>query len=76
MQAQHVENKLQPAYACPEGCRCHNNGNGCLCKGLDVGLETYVECMEAHPFECPSAIRFGGVFYCSCPTVVHLIKEL
>jgi hypothetical protein len=75
MQPQHVQNRAELTYACPEGCRCHNNGTECLCKAADVGLETYVECLEASPFECPSAIRFGGIYYCSCPTVVHLTKE-
>ncbi len=76
MQTQHVDKRIEPTYACPEGCKCHGQGDEGLCQAMDVGLETYVECMETPPFECPSSICFGGIHYCSCPTRVDLTKEL
>jgi hypothetical protein len=72
---QHTDKGLEHTYECPEGCRCNMQGTEGLCKAADVGLETYVECMEEHPFDCPSSIRFGGMYYCSCPTRIHLTKE-
>ena len=73
MQTQHVDKQTD---ACPQGCRCHRQEGEGLCKAVDVGLETYLECMEARPFECPSSVRFARVYYCSCPRRVQLAKEL
>lgn len=76
MQTQHVDKATEPTHACPEGCKCHLQETEGLCAAADVGLETYLECMETHPFMCPSAVRFASVYYCSCPTRVQLAKEL
>jgi hypothetical protein len=75
MQTQHIHEEIGPTHACPNGCKCHQQETEGLCEAMDVGLENYLECMETHAFECPSAVRFARVYYCSCPTRVQLARE-
>jgi hypothetical protein len=46
------------------------------CKAQDVGLETFVECLEEHPYDCPFSIPLDGLYYCKCPLCVYIAKDL
>jgi hypothetical protein len=61
---------------CPEGCKCREADIEDLCMARDIGLKTFVECLEEKPFECECAISYGAVSYCSCPARVHIAKSL
>ena len=60
---------------CDPGCKCHGRGLEKLCKARDIGLETFVECLEDDPFGCSHAICYGTMFYCSCPPRVEIAKR-
>ena len=62
--------------SCAKDFKCYKQGFKNLCKAQDVGLETFLECLEQKPFECPLSVRFGGLYYCSCPLRVYLGKKL
>jgi hypothetical protein len=62
--------------ACPKDFQCYEQGFENLCKAEDVGLETFLECLEKRPHECPFSIPYARVFYCSCPLRVYIAKEL
>jgi hypothetical protein len=61
---------------CPEGCKCHETDLEELCMARDIGLKTFVECLEEKPFECECSISYGSVSYCSCPARVYIAKSL
>jgi hypothetical protein len=59
---------------CPKGCKyCEAEG---LCMAKDIGLKTFVECLEKRSFECESSISYGRVSYCSCPARVYIAKSM
>jgi hypothetical protein len=72
IQAQKIEKILK---GCPPDCKCHGRGVENLCKAKDIGLDTFVECMEAKPFECTYAISYGRTSYCSCPVRVEIAQK-
>ena len=45
--------------ACPKGVACHRSTFEVLCKAKDIGVESFVECVEEKPFACKFAVPFG-----------------
>jgi hypothetical protein len=47
-----------------------------LCKAEDIGLESYVRCLEENPQFCQFSVPFGYAHFCDSPVRVHLCKKL
>jgi hypothetical protein len=60
---------------CPKGCKCRQRGIEDLCRVRDVGLETFVLCLEKNSIHCVHRIVFGRANYCSCPPRVYIAKQ-
>ncbi|MFW9917682.1 MAG: hypothetical protein ACFFGZ_18925 [Candidatus Thorarchaeota archaeon] len=61
---------------CPKDFKCYKSGLKVLCKAKDIGLETYLECMEVYPQKCPFSVAFGYSYFCKCPLRVYIAKKL
>jgi hypothetical protein len=62
---------------CPKDFVCYKSGFETLCKAEDVGMESYLACLEEHSFECKFSVGFfGDRYYCACPLRVYIAKEL
>jgi len=62
---------------CPKGFSCCTDGLENLCKAEDVGMESYLACLEERPFECKFSVSFfGDRYYCECPLRVYIAKKL
>lgn len=57
-------------------CHCYKAGVGILCKAEDIGLETFLLCLEKDPRFCDFAVHFGDLFFCKCPHHFFIAKEL
>ena len=62
--------------ACPKDFICYKSEFETLCKARDVGLKTFIECLEEDSFECPFSVRLHGFSYCKCPVRVYIAKRL
>ena len=62
--------------ACPKNFKCYRSGLETLCKARDVGLETFIECLEENPNQCPFSMRLHGHDFCKCPLRVYIAKKL
>ena len=60
---------------CPKGFRCCTEGLEKLCKVKDVGMQTFVQCLEQHAHECPFSKHLAFVYVCKCPLRVYIAKE-
>ena len=47
-----------------------------LCKAEDIGLESYVRCLEERPQFCQFSVPFGYAHFCQSPLRVHISKKL
>jgi hypothetical protein len=74
METEHTQEIQEIIRECSPGCKCHGQEYGELCKARDIGLETFVECLDERPFECPYAISYGRISYCSCPPRVKIAQ--
>jgi hypothetical protein len=65
------------SFTCPKDFECYKSGFETLCKAEDVGMESYLACLEEHPLECKFLVGFlGDRYYCECPLRIYIAKEL
>jgi hypothetical protein len=63
-------------FKCPREVRCCKSEFKVLCKAKDIGLETYLKCMEEAPESCPASVPFADGYLCHCPLRVRINKRL
>jgi len=68
--------RLMAGMQCPKGFSCSERGFARLCKAKDIGLESFLVCLEERPEACPFALSFGDSYLCQCSLRVYLSKEL
>jgi hypothetical protein len=62
--------------ACPKAFKCCTEGLENLCKAEDVGMQSFVQCLEASPNECPFSKLLAVSYVCTCPLRVYIAKTL
>jgi hypothetical protein len=76
----YLENKMNETIEkseCPKGFKCSTERFENLCKAEDVGMESYLHCLEERPLECTFSVGFfGDRYYCECPLRVYIAKKL
>ncbi len=78
MEEDHKEEieKIIDSLKCSRGFQCYRSGFKSLCKAKDVGLESFLLCLEDAPQECRFSRPFGEAFFCKCPLRIYIAKEL
>jgi hypothetical protein len=61
---------------CSPACTCYCQGIEAPCKARDIGLNSFVECLEEKPLDCASLVSFGDSCYCLCAPRIYMAKEL
>lgn len=61
---------------CPRAFCCMDIGFDKPCKTKEIGLETFLECLEERPDDCPFSLSYSGMFLCECPLRVYICKNL
>jgi len=61
---------------CPKDFKCYRSGFKNLCKAKDLGMNTFLQCLEESPRNCPFAFDFGSTYFCKCPLRVYIAKKL
>jgi hypothetical protein len=63
-------------FECPKGFSCCTEGFETLCKARDVGKQTFLECLEPNPRECPFSKLLAAWYICKCPLRIYIAKKL
>jgi len=63
-------------FECPKDFRCCNPGIGALCRARDIGLESFLLCLEEDPKGCPFSRSFGSSYLCQCTLRIYMAKKL
>jgi hypothetical protein len=74
MDKEHKQRIEELIRDCPPGSKCRDQGVDSLCKAKDVGLQSFVECLEENPLECSFSLAFGDVHYCLCRPRTYIAK--
>jgi hypothetical protein len=68
--------KAKPGPKLLEDCRYFKSGVGFKCKTRDVGLNSYIECLEIDSHTCPFSLSYAFTYYCLCRARVFIAKQL
>ena len=47
-----------------------------VCRAKDIGIDSFLECLEENPQECEFSIPFGNAFFCKCPVRIAIARKL
>lgn len=61
---------------CPEGFKCCEADFENVCKAEDIGIESFLKCLEEKPQKCKFSMSFGYGHLCQCPLRIYIAKKL
>ena len=76
MEQAYVRKIEQLAEYCPRNCKFQKHGIQNLCKAKDVGLVTFVKCLEEKPSVCDCSLYIADSWFCSCCPRIYIAKQL
>ena len=62
--------------ACPKGFACHGSAFEVLCKAQDIGVESFLICLEEDPRKCKFSLPLKRGDICECPLRIYIAKKL
>ncbi len=63
-------------FQCPKNFICYRSGFKNLCRAKDIGLKSFVACLNNAPLDCKFSIQFGGIFFANVHSVSILPRNL
>ena len=73
---ENILEKFIERHKCPYNFVCYNSNFKELCKAKDIGMESFLVCLEEKPEECVFAMSLAGSKYCRCQLRVYIAKVL
>ena len=67
--------KIIGQMRCPKDFVCYKSGFKTLCKAEDVGMKSYLKCMEENPTACVFSLGYAQSHYCTCPFRCYIAKK-
>jgi hypothetical protein len=55
-------------------CERYKPGVGFICKAKDIGLDSFVQCLEKDSHLCVFSIRYAHSYFCKSPARVQAAK--
>jgi len=72
--------EMMKTTECPKDFICYKSGLEDLCKAKDFGAQSFLECLEGNPRECPFSITLRAPLetasFCECPLRVYICHKL
>ena len=60
---------------CPKDFICYKSGFENLCKAEDVGMKSFLKCLEENPRDCLFSRGYAESYYCTCPLRLYIAKK-
>jgi hypothetical protein len=69
--------KILNGLQCSKDFACYTSGLKDLCRAEDIGLDSYLICLENDPRKCKFfATVYGNRHFCQCPLRVYIAKKM
>jgi len=68
--------KIIDGIKCPYEFQCCRSNFKFLCKAQDIGMESFLKCLEETSEECVFSMSLADFKFCSCPLRVYIAKVL
>ena len=74
-----IQNQIEEiinGFECPKDFICYRSGLEELCRVRDIGLESFLVCLESHTLECKFSLYYGRLYFCQCQLRIYIAKKL
>ncbi len=61
---------------CPKDFKCSKSGFDTLCKAVDIGFDSILECSDDNKEPCRFRALAGNLMLCTCPLRTYIAKNL
>ncbi len=68
--------KIAAGLRCSKDFKCCESGFDRLCKAVDIGFESLLECSEDNHEWCRFLVLLSNIRFCTCPLRVYIVKNL
>jgi len=68
--------KIIDDIECPRDFECYKSGFEYLSEIKDIGLNSFLECVDKKANGCVFSVSFGESIFCRCPLRLYIAKEL
>jgi len=68
--------KIIDGMTCSKDFKCLRSDFEDLGEVKDIGMKTFLECLEEDSQQCEFAFPFGYQHFCKCPVRIYLAKNL
>ena len=68
--------KIIDALECPRNFKCCERRFEVVCEAREIGLKSFLQCLEENPRDCKASLSFGDIYLCECPVRVNICKKL
>lgn len=68
--------KIIGQFNCPKDLICYKSGFEVLCKAQDIGVESFLICLEEDPRKCRFSLPLERRDICECPLRIYIAKKL
>jgi hypothetical protein len=58
-----------------EDCQWYMPRFGFTCEAKDIGLDSYVMCLERDSSRCPFSVTYARSYYCKCSLRINKVKK-
>lgn len=62
-------------FKCPKDFKCYRSGLETLCRAKDVGIESFLLCLEQDPQKCRFSLRLETQYLCECPLRNYIARR-
>ena len=67
--------ELMGQIKCPKDFVCYRSGLKELCNAEDIGMKSYLKCLEERPQDCVFSMGYAESHYCTCPLRLLIAKK-
>ena len=68
--------KIISRIGCSKNFKCYKSGFKSIGKAEDVGIESFVKCLDKNAWQCEFSFAFGSSYFCQCPLRIYVLREL
>jgi hypothetical protein len=61
---------------CTKDFKCYKSNFNDLCEMKDLGMDSFLLCLDKKSKDCAFMVFFGGAYLCRCPLRICIAKEL
>lgn len=78
MEKKHIKQikKIMDEIECEKDFACYKSEFKNHPKAKNIGIQSFVECLEKNAMFCKYSLSFGDSYLCRCPLALYFVKNI